>query len=420
MARRGFFAQLNRQMKIAAREQERRQRIAIREQSAEARRREQHSKTLARLGAQYMKAEAAERKRLEKEQREAYLESRQDEAEARSEDLAAAYEEIDNLLQATLDRDDFVDLTTLKVKADHPPFDRADLEVSIIAPSPSAKPTPPVLKLPDPPSALAMLFSKRKHEASVETARSAHARAVAEWESACTLVERQYQETLAKYTLDEQQRLDNLEREQLRYAQECKAREDDAADQNRSLDEFIVNLGYGTPEAIQEYVAIVLGNSVYPEQFSVQHSFTFDSGTAELALRVGIPDPMQVPSTKHFKFVKASDEIVPVPLSQKECKDRYVRALHQVALRSIHEVFEADRRGLIRTISLEVATSAIDVSTGLRGEIPLLIVAAEREVFMSFDLSAVVPEKTLARLGAAISKNPYGLIPADRSGVRRA
>jgi restriction system protein len=164
----------------------------------------------------------------------------------------------------------------------------------------------------------------------------------------------------------------------------------------------------------------VLGNSVYPEQFPVQHAFTFDPATAELALRVTIPEPTTLPSAKHFKFVKASDEIVPVPLSQKECKDRYTRAVHQVALRSIHEVFEADRRGLIRTIALEVVASAVDESTGIRGDVPLVIVGADRDTFMTFDLSSVVPEKTLARLGAAVSKNPFGLIPAERTGVRRA
>ena len=420
MARRGFFAEMNRQLKIAQREKERRQRVALREQSAEARKREQHSKELVRLGAQLTKAEAAERKRLEKEQREAYLASRQDEAEVRSEEIADAYRAIDSLLQATLDRDDFVDLNTLRVTSSHPPFDRLDLTWPITPPPPVKRPAPPPLALPEPPSGLARLLGKRKHEEAVAAAKVAHRRATAEWETACAAAEQHDREAMAKHAQNEQQRLEALEREQARYSQECQAREAAAVQQNQSLDELIANLGYGTPEAIQEYVAIVLGNSVYPEQFPVQHTFTFEPTTAELALRVSIPEPTQLPSVKLFKYVKASDEIVPVPLSQKECKDRYALALYQVALRSIHEVFEADRRGLIRTIALEVVTSAIDASTGIRGDVPLVIVGAERDVFMTFDLSAVVPEKTLARLGAAISKNPYGLIPADRTGVRRA
>ena len=87
-----------------------------------------------------------------------------------------------------------------------------------------------------------------------------------------------------------------------------------------------------------------------------------------------------------------------------------------MALRSFHEVFESDRRGLIKTISLEVGTDTIDPATGQRTDISFVIAAADRDLFMTFDLSAVVPELTLSRLGAAVSKNPFGLVPAERSG----
>ncbi|MCO4100985.1 MAG: hypothetical protein HEQ38_16645 [Gemmatimonas sp.] len=411
---------MNRQIKLAAREQERRQRLGFREQTAEARRRDQHQKALARLDAQMAKADAAERKRLEKEQREAYLASRQDEADIRSEEVTETYAAIDTLLQATLGHDDYVDLNTLRVAATHPAFHRQDLTRPVPPPPRAARPNPPELELPDPLSWVEKLFWQRKHEAAVEAAHSAHRTAMAEWEKVCAAADREDAEAVTRHAEAERERVATLEREQARYARECEEREVAAVQQNHLLDELIANLGYGTPEAIQEYVAIVLGNSIYPEQFSVQHAFTFEPSTAELALRVTIPEPTKLPSVKHFKFVKASDEIVPVPLSQKDCKDRYARAVHQVSLRSLHEVFEADRRGLIRTIALEVVASAIDESTGLRGDVPLVIVGADRDTFLAFDLSAVVPEKTLAHLGAAVSKNPLGLVPADRTGVRRA
>jgi restriction system protein len=83
-------------------------------------------------------------------------------------------------------------------------------------------------------------------------------------------------------------------------------------------------------------------------------------------------------------------------------------------------VFESDRRGLIKTISLEVGTNTIDPATGQPTYVPFVIAAAERESFRAFDLSAVVPALTLGRLGAAVSKNPYTLVIAERSGVRRS
>jgi restriction system protein len=135
---------------------------------------------------------------------------------------------------------------------------------------------------------------------------------------------------------------------------------------------------------------------------------------------VVLPAPSDIPTIKSYRYQKSTDDISSAVLSQKECRDRYAGAVHQVALRSFHEIFESDRRGLIKTISLEVGTKTIDPATGLPTSVPFVIAAAERESFRSFDLSAVVPALTLGRLGAAVSKNPFGLVPAERAGVRRS
>jgi restriction system protein len=94
--------------------------------------------------------------------------------------------------------------------------------------------------------------------------------------------------------------------------------------------------------------------------------------------------------------------------------------IYQVAIRSFHEVFEADRRGLIKTISLEVGTNDTDPATGLKGFIPFVGVSAKKESFMEFDLTNLVPIATLKHLGAAISKDPIGLLAANVSGIRKS
>jgi len=51
--------------------------------------------------------------------------------------------------------------------------------------------------------------------------------------------------------------------------------------------------------------------------------------------------------------------------------------------------------------------------------VPLAIVAADRDAFTTFDLTNAVPHATLTHLGAALSKSPFDLAPADTSaGVR--
>ncbi|MDD1478671.1 hypothetical protein [Arthrobacter sp. H16F315] len=228
------------------------------------------------------------------------------------------------------------------------------------------------------------------------------------------------QQLADQHALDEQRRHHALAAARARYQDECAAREAEAAQHNASLDQLMTNLSYGAVDAVQEYVGIVLANSVYPEDFTVEHESEFDPGTAELALRVLIPGPDKIPTIKSYKYVKASDEITPMALSQKDSKDRYAGIVHQVALRTLHEIFEADRRGLVQSISLEVGTETINPATGKETYIPFAAVGAPRDAFSEIDLSAVVPAATLEHLGAAVSKNPLGLVPANGSGVRRS
>jgi restriction system protein len=420
MARGGFFAELQKAARIAARENERRVRQSAREQSAVTRRLVEARKAESRAQAQLAKAESAHRKLREREAQEAHVEAMLADVEQRNQRLNEIYEEIDTLLETTLSRDDYVDLNTLRVVVAHPPFDRVDLETRTPEPAPIPNPPEPVLSLPEAPRGLASLFGRGKHAEALAGARRAHERALVEWETGCRQALGRRQKARHDHAGVEATRVKELEQERLRYARECEAREADAAARNRELEEFIVNLGYGTREAIHEYVAIVLANSVYPEHFPVTHEFAFEQAAAELRLRVLVPAPYVMATTKAYKYSKTANEITSAALSQKECRERYASAVHQVALRSIHEVFESDRRGLIQTISLEVGTNTIDPATGRPIYVSFVIAAAERQTFLTFDLSAVVPALTLEHLGAAVSKNPFGLVSAERAGVRRA
>jgi restriction system protein len=331
--------------------------------------------------------------------------------------LEQVYDEIDTLLAATLSVDDYVDLEKLRVAVEHPPFARTALE----APTPPVTPIldPPEPKYVEPAEPKGLFGKKRKHEEAVEAARAQHAADLAAWQAEIAELPARRKSAEDEYNEAEAGRLRLLEEERAKYAADCAVRESQAAEQNATLDTFIANLGYGDTNAIEEYVSIVLANSAYPEHFPVRHEFTFDPDSAELSLRCFVPGPDKIPTIKAYKYTKSSDEITETQLPQKAIKDRYMGAVEQVALRSIHEVFEADRRGLIRSVTLEVGADTTDPATGKDTYVPFVAVAADREAFTEFDLAAVVPSATLSHLGAAVTKNAVGLVPADLAGIRR-
>ncbi|WP_460801893.1 hypothetical protein [Microbacterium sp. GXF6406] len=412
--RRGFFAEMQHQAKLAERRQNAKQRErAQAEKRAEA---AQRAAERARLAAE--RASEQDRKRLDREAAQAHVEARIAEAEDATAELHAKFEELDGILTATLDIDDFVDLEALRITAEHPPFPAEHLRRPIPVPAPI--PDPPLPVKHDPKPVRALFGRKQKEQQAIVDAEQQYAADYWTWKTASDELPHRRARQAQGHALAEQERERKLAEAEAQYAEETAARDRDVAEQNEELDQLISGLAYGTVEAVQEYVAIVLANSIYPEWLEVSSEAEFDPSQAELSMRVLVPGPELIPAINHFKYTKSTDEISPVAATQKETKERYASLINNVALRSLHEVFEADRRGIIQSISLELGTETISPATGLPTYVPFIAVAARREEFDKFDLSSVVPAATLEHLGATVSKSPYTLVPISSAGIRRA
>lgn len=349
------------------------------------------------------------------------LEVRLAKVEGLNANLVAQYAEIDSLLAWTLEFDDYIDLAALKVvTVDHPPFEPGALALETRPVPVPQRWNPPVWQEPVRPAGLGAAFGgKKRHETTVAEARAAFESTHAEWSRAEQESRDTYQRNVARRNELEASRLSRLAEAGVKYRTECEARKVQAATRNAELDKLINGLAFDVESAIDEYVGIVLANSVYPEVFPVEHDHAFALHGRELTLKVTVPEPSKIPAVKEYKFVKARDEISTTALPVREQKDRYANAVWQVAVRSLHEVFEADRAGKIHSIALTVGVETVATATGLPVTISLVIVAADRDAFNKFNLSNVVPKATLEHLGAALSKSPFDLTPADASlGVR--
>lgn len=421
MAKRGFFAELNYQAQQAEKRKQAQLNAAMRAHAAAQRASEKANRDYERARAAAARATDAQRRAAEKEAARLYVESRVADAEEMNADLASMLDEIDGLLAATLAVDDFVNLEEFKVtNVEHPPFD----------PGPLGTPTPPMPELvypPEPPfveppapSGLSGAFGgKKKHTEAVEQARAAHGAAVQQWRDQCAHMYNSYLSEQGMRRQQEADRVTKLAEAETAYQAECRQREADAEARNAEVTKLINDLAFDIPAAIEEYVGIVLSNSVYPECFPVSHEHQFDLATRELTLAVTVPEPSAVPAIKEYRYVKAKDDIAATMLPAKAQKDRYANAVWQVAVRTLHEVFEADRAAKIHSIALSVGVNRTAPATGLPETVPLVVVGADRETFTKFDLANVVPDATLAHLGAAVSKSPFDLTPADTSkGVR--
>lgn len=336
--------------------------------------------------------------------------------ESMNANLATRLADIDNILQFTLSIDDYVDLELLRQVPQHPEFS-SPFETPTPEPAPIPTPPEPAYPTPEPVTGL---FGKKKRQAeAIAKADAEHAAAKAAWAHEVASVPRRQLEQLTAHSEAERQRLEKLQEARALYEHECRERQEQADAHNLRLDDLINGLAQRQTESIDEYLGIVLGNSVYPDEFEVGVDYAYDASTQELRLDLELPSPEQVPTARGYKYVKSKGEVAETSQTVKEQKERYRDVVLNTSLRTLHEVFESDRAGHIKTISMAAGTHYVDPATGRDDFATLLAIAVDRDRFLEIDLSKAVPHEALKHLGATVSKNPHGLQAIDTvSGVR--
>ncbi len=273
---------------------------------------------------------------------------------------------------------------------------------------------------PEAPRGVGAVFGgKKKHAEAIAAAQAAFAQAHQQWQQAAAAVPMQQLAQLAEHKQAEDARQAMLAADRARYEEECAQRQREVDESNASLDELIYGLDRGSPEAIEEYLGIVFGNSVYPDEWPWPPAYTYDANTKELEIELHFPAPGDLPTMRQYKYVRASDEITETQQTQKEQKERYAALVNNMTLRTLHEVWEADRGGKVASISLVGSVAHVEPATGKDTVTPLVAIAVDRETFEDIDLRRVAPAETMRHLGAVVSKNPHARTPITLApGVR--
>jgi restriction system protein len=332
----------------------------------------------------YERAVAAE----EKEQKRLYVESRAAQVDAMNEQLDTFVASIENLLAATLDVDDFLEFEALKETAEPPPFQPGAL---------ASEESPPRIEsfLPPPPAGVGKFMpgAKAKHEQAL---RDAQAR---------------FEEASAAHREREGQRQQALARAREEHEQEIARMRERAEAHNREIDEFQTRFGAGDPEAVIEYFSLVLDASEYPDGFPKQHRTALVPESRQLVVEYQLPEVSIVPNARLYRYVRARDAIEESARPQAQIRAMYAQIVAQTALRTLHELFEADRGNRLETIVLNCYVDTVDAATGQPAKPHLVTVRASKDAFARLDLRQVEPIACLNGLNASISRRPHELLP---------
>jgi restriction system protein len=373
---RGFFSTLVRIERAARRAQAAQARASIRAQrDAERIRRVDERRGLA----------------ASKEQKRAYAISRLAQAEDQNRELEQTVSALESVLRDALGRSSSLDVETLKEPLAGEPFQPGNLAKRLPAPGLGTY-------LPPPLSWHARLVpgAKARHERQTDEAR------------------KRFEADKAAHVEAEKQRQARLE--EARAAHEAKVAENRrrVEAQHAEVEELKHGFQERSEDAVAAYFTLVLDRSDYPDGFPASPELTFEPEAKKLVVDMGLPGYDVVPEVGSFRYVKSKDEIVESARPAKERRGLYSSVIAQTALRSLHEIFSADRAShAVDTLLFNGYVNGIDPGTGQPARPCVVTVQASPDVFLSLDLRRVDSAACLCALHGAISKSPEELIPVE-------
>lgn len=332
--------------------------------------------------------EEAYRRKLERDrrhERNVAVQKSKEHALALTKSFEASRARLAAILRDTLTIDDAIDWNSLKNSA---VFEEPEPQ-----PPPEPKfPPEPVLP-PFRPSLLDRLSSRRR--ARSEAAHRERIREpMARWEATCAAIRQDKERALADYA----------EQRSAWLARKLAFIEKQAAD-NAAIDHMAARYMARDEDAVAEYCDMVLSRSDYPEPISKEYSVSYDAERRILVVDYMLPNAEDLPLTQEVRYVPTRDELEFRPMRAKDADSFYNRVLCSLCLRTIHEMFEADRADAIAMCVFNGFVRFADPRDGKSKQSCILSLAVDKERFREIDLANVDPVECFRSLkGMAAAK----------------
>ncbi len=358
------------------------ERDAARRQAAQRRDQARARREADRAAAAYQHAQTANAR----EAKALYSASRVATVAADNDVVDTVVYDLNHILSMTLGVDDFLDFDQLKKAPDNIPW----------LPSVAQHPLPaPSLEQFFPPEShgLAKIFGKAKQEAAMQRGRAA------------------FEQASTEYQLAESARVSQLERDGAGHDTRLRSAQVSADAQHAQVDLFREEFEACRPEAVADYFEMILSASAYPSGFPQSFGLAYVPESRQLVIEYKLPTVEVVPRVKLYRYIKGSDQVSETVRSQPQLRALYRLVVAQLALRTVNEVFEADRGRTVDTVVFSGLVHTTDPRTGLLVSPCLITLRTTQELFSTLDLAHVEPIACLKYLSATISPDPAELAP---------
>jgi len=349
---------------------------------------------------------------LSKSQKESEREANLNLANERTSDAQQALKEIDELLIRTLNIDSTVNWDSLKDKSQFGvPNPKDKMEDAIVE---LEKQFPRLTRIPKEPdeaicqpylSLFDYIFKSLKQKKIAET-KEMFQKSHDEWEAdmneynlATQEFEKQKEAKINEYTLLEA-RWKEQEVEFYRLRNE----------NNDKIEQFKTLYFNSDQNAVIKYCELVLNNSVYPETFPKDFDIDYNADTKILIAEFALPSPDQFPSLIEVKYIASRKELKETYISESQLFKIYDVAIYNITLRTLHELFEADKSDSIDSIIFNGWVNAINKATGKIVNNCIVSIQVKKTEFIEIELSNVDPKACFKSLRGIGSSKLSGII----------
>lgn len=182
-------------------------------------------------------------------------------------------------------------------------------------------------------------------------------------------------------------------------------------EQNKKIDRLRADWRAGKRVAVEAYCDMVLSNSQYDECCHHEFELEYNEDNNILIVDYQLPAPDALPTLLEVKYIISRKEFVEKHLPQTKQRKLYDDLLYQITLRTIHELFEADKGRALTAVVFNGYVTSIDKRTGKKVTACVLSVQADHEAFGELDLRHVDPKACFRALSGVGSAKLHSITP---------
>lgn len=192
-----------------------------------------------------------------------------------------------------------------------------------------------------------------------------------------------------------------------------KDRREKANRRNRKIERLKASFRSGRPRAVKSYFNRVLHASEYPPSFPKQYSLKYIPEPRHLIVEYELPGVDIAPEIKNQRNRGKLPRIARMPMARQRLMQLCGSVIAQVALRTIHEIFQADRTEKVDRIWFKGYVKVTDRVTDQDKLLSVVRIRITRDKFLSINLRSVDPVACLKGLDSKFSHGLDNL--ADQS-----